>query len=60
MVNCIVIGDMGKGTDAQHKVAKSMKKLYKKHKIKFVLGVGDNVYPNGCTSVNDAGFVDKF
>ena len=29
-MNCIVIGDMGKGTDDQLKVAKGMKKLYKK------------------------------
>jgi len=59
-MNCIVIGDMGKGTEDQHKVAKAMKKLYKKHKIRFVVGVGDNIYPNGCTSVNDPEFVNKF
>jgi len=51
---------MGKGTDDQRKVAKSMKKLYKKHKIKFVLGVGDNIYPNGCTSVKDPLFTTNF
>ncbi len=60
MVNCLVIGDMGKGTKDQLKVAKSMKKLYKKHKIKFVLGLGDNIYPNGCTSVNDPLFKTHF
>jgi len=59
-MNCIVIGDMGKGTEDQLKVAKAMKKLYKKHKIKFVVGVGDNIYPDGCTSVNDPEFVNKF
>ena len=38
-MNCIVIGDMGKGTDEQHTVARAMKHLYKKHKIRFVLSV---------------------
>ena len=60
MVNCLVIGDMGKGNQDQLMVAKSMKKLYKKHKIKFVLGLGDNIYPDGCTSVNDPLFKTNF
>ena len=59
-MNCIVIGDMGKGTDDQHIVARTMKKLYKKQKIQFVLGVGDNIYPDGCKSVNDKLFYDNF
>jgi len=59
-MNCIVIGDMGKGTPDQYKVAKTMKQLYKRHKIKFVIGVGDNIYPDGCTSVNDIEFHEKF
>ena len=58
-MNCMVIGDMGKGTPDQLKVAKAMKKLYKKHKIKFVLGLGDNIYPDGCTSVTDPLFYDN-
>ena len=59
-MNCIVIGDMGKGTEDQHTVARAMKQLYKKHNIKFVIGVGDNIYPDGCTSVNDTSFQDRF
>ena len=59
-MNCIVIGDMGKGTADQLKVARSMKKLYKKNNIKFVLGVGDNIYPDGCISVNDPLFYNNF
>ena len=59
-MNCMVIGDMGKGGTDQLKVAKPMKKLYKKHKIKFVLGLGDNIYPDGCTSVTDPLFHDNF
>ena len=60
MVNCFAIGDMGKGTNDQYKVAKMMKKLYKKHKIKFVLGLGDNIYPDGCTSIDDLLFQTHF
>ena len=59
-MNCIVIGDMGKGTADQLRVARSMKKLYKKNNIKFVLGVGDNIYPDGCTSVKDPLFYNNF
>ena len=60
MVNCLAIGDMGKGTNDQLKVAKMMKKLYKKNKIQFVLGLGDNIYPDGCDSVDDTLFQDNF
>jgi len=59
-MNCLVLGDMGKGTDDQLKVAKSMKQLYKKYDIKFVLGLGDNIYPDGCESVNDPLFQTHF
>ena len=60
MVNCLAIGDMGKGTNDQLQVAKMMKKLYKKNKIQFVLGLGDNIYPDGCDSVDDTLFQDNF
>ena len=60
MVNCLAIGDMGKGTNDQSQVAKMMKKLYKKNKIQFVLGLGDNIYPDGCDSVDDTLFQDNF
>ena len=59
-MNCIVIGDMGKGTPDQFSVAKAMKQLYKKHNIKFVLGLGDNIYPSGCSSVDDPLFQTHF
>jgi tartrate-resistant acid phosphatase type 5 len=59
-MNCVVIGDMGKGTPDQFNVSKAMKRLYKKHNIEFVLGVGDNIYPSGCSSVNDPLFKTHF
>ena len=60
MVNCLIVGDMGKGTEDQHVVAKSMKKLRDKYKTKFVLGLGDNIYPDGCESVEDPLFKTNF
>ena len=60
MVNCLLIGDMGKGTEDQHSVARSMKKLRNKYKTKFVLGLGDNIYPDGCVSVDDPLFQTNF
>jgi len=60
MIECLVIGDMGKGTKAQHDVANLMKQLYKTYKIKFVLGLGDNIYPDGCTGVDDPSFQSNF
>ena len=60
MINCLVIGDMGKGTEDQNKVARSMVKLRNKYKTKFVLGLGDNIYPDGCVSVDDPLFQTHF
>ena len=53
MFNCLVIGDMGKGTEDQYNVARSMVKLRNKYKTKFILGLGDNIYPNGCETIDD-------
>ena len=37
-----------------------MVKLHNKYKTKFVLGLGDNIYPNGCVSVDDPLFQTNF
>tara|TARA_B100001094_G_C18139515_1_gene777030 strand:+ start:775 stop:1617 length:843 start_codon:yes stop_codon:yes gene_type:complete len=51
------IGDMGSGTDYQKQVSESLQKEIKKYKKQtFVCGLGDNIYEEGCVSVND----DKF
>lgn len=59
-MNCLLIGDMGHGTQQQLDVATSMKQLYSKYKPTFVIGLGDNIYPNGCNSIKDVQFQDKF
>jgi len=51
---------MGQGIKGQYDVASLMKQLYKTYKIKFVLGVGDNIYPDGCTSIQDPLFIRNF
>ena len=34
--------------------------IIKNNNSKFVCGLGDNIYDNGCNSVDDKQFVDKF
>ena len=58
---CILVGDTGSGNADQELVAKSMIKLIEKEKgIKRVMIVGDNIYPDGCKSVDDPQFDSKF
>ena len=60
MITCIAMGDMGKGGADQYKVAKAIQKIYKQRGIQFVLGLGDNMYPNGCETVDDPLFYTNF
>jgi len=61
MFECIIIGDSGSGNNDQYKVAKSMTNLIQKNKkISSVILVGDNIYPDGCQTVDDSQFIDKF
>ena len=60
-MECILIGDTGSGNNDQYLVANSTEKLIKKYpKIRCVILVGDNIYENGCTSVEDKQFITKF
>jgi len=58
--NFLILGDMGSGTKVQYKVANSMIHLLKKYPIKFVCGLGDNIYEDGCSSVDDKKFQTHF
>jgi len=60
MPNFIVTADTGSGSTDQYKVAKSMKKLTRLHKVDSVLLLGDNIYENGVTSLLDPQFKTKF
>jgi len=59
-MNCLLISDMGRGNIEQYKVSISMKQLYKTYQPKFVLALGDNIYPDGCVSVKDPLFYSNF
>tara|TARA_B110001469_G_C9613947_1_gene305560 strand:+ start:802 stop:1629 length:828 start_codon:yes stop_codon:yes gene_type:complete len=56
----ISIGDMGNGSKVQYGVAKLMKYLCDTYNVKFISGLGDNIYESGCKNVKDKGFQDKF
>ena len=61
MFECILVADTGSGNNDQYLVSESMSKLIKKNpKIQAVMIVGDNIYPDGCESVDDEQFVTKF
>ena len=60
-MECILTSDTGSGYNEQYLVAKSILKLIQKNpKIQSVILAGDNIYPNGCSSVDDKQFITKF
>ena len=56
----MIIGDYGTSDIYQKKVALSMENLIKKYKIKFICGLGDNIYNFGTKSINDKKFLTHF
>jgi len=61
MFECILVADTGSGNNDQYLVSESMSKLIKKNpKIQAVMIVGDNIYPDGCQTVDDEQFITKF
>jgi hypothetical protein len=57
-----LLGDMGSGTKDQYKVSDILSRNIKQSKSKnqFVCGLGDNIYENGCSGVDDNQFNTKF
>ena len=51
-MNCIIIGDYGTSDKYQKLVADSMVDLIKENNIKFICGLGDNIYEGGVKSVD--------
>lgn len=60
MFTFCILGDMGSGYKEQYDIAKSMLKNIKMNNVKFVCGLGDNIYPAGCYKTDDPQFIDKF
>ena len=58
----ILLGDMGSGDEAQYVVSESINEKIKElgRKDIFVCGLGDNIYEDGCYSLNDKQFITKF
>ena len=59
-MSIICIGDFGKTGEGQTSIANLIKNLSREHDIKLILGLGDNIYPSGVSSINDPQFRDKF
>lgn len=60
----LAFGDFGNGaglpSDPQSVVARSMTQVCSQMKCDFAIGLGDNIYPSGVTSVDDPSFYFKF
>ena len=59
MLDFYILGDMGSGETSQYLVSSAIEKHIKNNKT-FVCGLGDNIYEDGCTSINDKQFITKF
>jgi len=60
MTSILCLGNFGSGKMGQYKVAELMLCLYKKYDIKFVIGLGNNILPNGVKNKYDSKFVTHF
>jgi len=58
--NIILLGDMGSGYTEQHKVSRLIEKLIKNSNKNMICGLGDNIYEDGCKTVNDIKFKTNF
>lgn len=59
MTSILCIGNFGTGKKEQMKVAELLFKLCNGD-CKLILGLGNNIYPDGVVSVNDNQFLEKF
>ena len=56
----VAVGDFGTGELAQYALAEAMAKVCERQGCDFVLGLGDNFYPEGVSSVMDERFQSSF
>jgi tartrate-resistant acid phosphatase type 5 len=59
-IRFVAVGDTGTGGEKQYEVARAMEAKCKKSGCDFALILGDNIYNNGVSSVNDPQFISKF
>ena len=55
-----IVGDWGRGTDDQRRVASAMAKVAGDLNCRFVISTGDNFYPSGVSGVDDPRWVKDF
>lgn len=55
-----VVGDWGRGTDDQRRVATAMAKVARDLNCRFVISTGDNFYPSGVSGVEDPRWAKDF
>jgi hypothetical protein len=60
LVRFVAMGDTGKGNDGQREVAAAVAQRCAQSGCDFVLLLGDNIYDNGVSSVDDDQFRTKF
>ena len=60
MTSILCIGNFGTGRKEQVDVAKLLCELCQNSECKLILGLGNNIYPDGVRSVNDNQFLEKF
>lgn len=60
MTSILCIGNFGYANDGQKHVVELMLYLYNKYNFKIILGLGNNILPNGVTSKNDKKFIEHF
>lgn len=60
VVRFIAVGDTGKGNEAQYAVAEAMREKCEADGCDFVVLLGDNVYDDGISSVDDPQWQTKF
>jgi len=60
MIEFYIFGDMGSGNQSQSSVVDGLLKDNIHLKNTFICGLGDNIYENGCYSLNDNQFLTKF
>ena len=56
----LVIGDQGNRGALQDQVSEGMSAVREKYGADFVIGVGDNFYPDGVTGVTDSHWLETF
>ena len=60
MIGFYILGDMGSGESSQLLVSNALKNHIGSKDNTFICGLGDNIYEDGCTSINDKQFESQF